>query len=64
MELRTWTERLPAETARAQEALAVLVSRGIRPVVTEVHELQDVAAALQRVADRAPMGKIVIRIER
>lgn len=62
MELRTWTERLPAETARAQEALAVLVSRGMRPLVTEVHELEDVAAALQRVADRAPTGKVVIRI--
>ena len=62
LELRTWTERLPEETARAREALADLVARGMRPVVSEVHELEDVAAALQRVSDRAPTGKVVIRV--
>jgi NADPH2:quinone reductase len=64
LELRTWTERLPEETARAREALADLVARGMRPVVSEVHELEDVAAALQRVSDRAPTGKVVIRVAR
>ena len=62
LELRTWTERLPEETARAREALADLVARGMRPVVSEVHELEDVAAALQRVSDRAPTGKVVVRV--
>ncbi len=64
LELRTWTERLPEETARAREALADLVARGMRPVVSEVHELEDVAAALQRVSDRVPTGKVVIRVAR
>jgi hypothetical protein len=27
-----------------------------------VHDLADVAAALQRVADRRPTGKVVIRV--
>ncbi len=37
LELRTWTERLPEETARAREALTELVARGMRPAVSEVH---------------------------
>ena len=64
LELRTWTERLTKETARAQDALADLAAEGMRPVVSEVHELEDVAIALQRVADRAPTGKVVIRVAR
>ena len=64
LELRTWTERLPEETARAREALADLVARGMRPVVSEVHELEDLATVLQRVSDRAPTGKVVIRVAR
>jgi len=62
VELRTWTERMPDDTAQARAALADLVARGMRPVVSEVHELQDVAIALQRVADRAATGKVVIRL--
>jgi hypothetical protein len=34
----------------------------MRPAVSEVHELDDVAAALQRVSDRVPTGKVVIRV--
>ena len=64
LELRTWTERLPEETARAREALADLVAQGMRPVVSEVHEIEDVAVALQRVSDRVPTGKVVIRVAR
>jgi NADPH2:quinone reductase len=62
LELRTWTERLPEETARAREALTELVAGGMRPAVSEVHELEDVGTALQRVADRVPTGKVVIRV--
>ena len=62
LELRTWTERLPEETARARDALTELVAGGMRPAVSEVHELEDVGTALQRVADRVPTGKVVIRV--
>src|ERR1700729_2851575 len=62
LELRTWTERRAEETANAMEALTQLVAQGMRPAVSEVHELDDVAAALQRVFDRVPTGKVVIRV--
>ncbi|MFC1405257.1 MULTISPECIES: NADPH:quinone oxidoreductase family protein [Streptacidiphilus] len=62
LELRTWTQRLPEETARAREHLAELVAQGMRPLVSEVHPLEKVGDALQRVADRVNTGKIVIRI--
>ena len=62
LELRTWSVRLPEETARARDALAGLVAGGMRPAVGEVHPLDDVAAALQRVSDRLPTGKVVIRV--
>jgi NADPH2:quinone reductase len=62
LELRTWTERLPAETARARDALTGLVAGGMRPAVSEVHELEEVGTALRRVADRIPTGKVVIRL--
>jgi NADPH2:quinone reductase len=62
VDLRTWTERLPGETARAQAALTGLVAGGLRPFVSEVHALEDVTVALQRVAGRAATGKVVIRV--
>ncbi len=62
LELRTWTHRLPEETAHARQALTDLVAAGMRPAVSEVHALADVATALQRVADRLPTGKVVIRV--
>jgi NADPH:quinone reductase len=62
LELRTWTERLPEETARARAALTELVAGGLRPAVSEVHELAELGTALQRVADRVPTGKVVIRV--
>lgn len=62
IELRTWSVRLPEETARAREGLATLVAQGMRPLVSEVHDLDDVAVALRRVADRAPTAKVVIRV--
>jgi NADPH2:quinone reductase len=62
LELRTWTERLPEETARARAALTDLVAQGMRPFVSEVHELDDTGTALQRVADRVATGKVVVRV--
>ena len=62
LELRTWTERLADETAHAQDALTDLVAGGMRPVISEVHELEDIGTALGRVADRAATGKVVIRV--
>lgn len=62
MELRSWNERLPDAATDAQTVLARLVGEGMRPVVSEVHDLEDVAQALQRVADRRPTGKVVIRV--
>ncbi|HEX3713980.1 MAG TPA: NADPH:quinone oxidoreductase family protein [Trebonia sp.] len=62
LELRTWIERLPEETAAARAALTELVAAGMRPAVSEVHELEDIGTALRRVADRIPTGKVVIRI--
>lgn len=64
LELRTWTERLPKETALARAGLARLVADGMRPVVSETHDLDDVAMALQRVASRTPTGKVVITVAR
>jgi NADPH2:quinone reductase len=63
VELRTWTERLTEETARALQALTELVAGGMRPAVSEVHDLADVGTALRRVADRLPTGKVVIRVK-
>ncbi|MCD4524243.1 NADPH:quinone oxidoreductase family protein [Nocardioides sp. cx-173] len=62
MEVRTWNAKLPEETARGRQLLADLVAQGMRPAVSEVHDLDDVAVALQRVADRKHTGKVVIRV--
>ena len=62
LELRTWTQRLPEETARARDALTKLVAQGMRPAVSEVHALEEIGTALRRVADRLPTGKVVIRM--
>jgi NADPH2:quinone reductase len=62
LELRTWSEQLPEETARARQTLTELVAQGMRPAVSEVHDLEDVGVALRRVADRIPTGKVVIRV--
>ena len=63
VELRTWTERLTEETARALQALTELVAGGMRPAVSEVHDLADIGTAFRRVAGRLPTGKVVIRLK-
>lgn len=62
LELRTWTARLVEQTQAALAGLADLVAQGMRPAISEVHDLADAAQALQRVADRLPTGKVVIRV--
>jgi NADPH2:quinone reductase len=62
IELRTWTQRLPEETARGRQVLTGLVAAGMRPAVSEVHDLADIGTALRRVAGRLPSGKVVIRV--
>jgi len=62
MEVRTWNTRLPEATTHARADLARLVSEGMRPLIAEVHDLEDVAVALQRVADRALTGKVIVRM--
>jgi len=64
MEVRTWNTRLPEATAHARADLARMVADGMRPVVAEVHDLEDVALALQRVADRTLTGKVIVRMAR
>jgi len=63
VDLRMWTQLLPEETARALQALTQLVAGGMRPAVSEVHDLADVGTALRRVAHRLPTGKVVIRLK-
>jgi NADPH2:quinone reductase len=53
---------MPEATARARQALTDLVAGGMRPAVSEVHDLADIGTALRRVADRLPTGKVVIRV--
>lgn len=63
VELRTWVDRYAEETAQARAGLERLVADGMRPAISEVHDLDDVAVALERVAARIPTAKVVIRIK-
>lgn len=60
VELRTLAQRHPDAPARAQEALAALVAEGMKPLVSHVFGLGDVAGALAILNDRAAVGKVVI----
>lgn len=62
LEMSTWVERLPEEATRARAGLAELVAQGMRPSISEVHDLQDVVTAYQRVEQRLPTAKVVIHI--
>ena len=44
------------------EGLAKMASRAILPVIDSVIELADFGQGLQRMADRAVVGKIIVRI--
>lgn len=62
VEMSTWVDRLPDETAHAREELARLVAQGMRPPVSEVYDLDDVANAFQRLADRVATAKVIVRL--
>ncbi|MFT4265270.1 MAG: NADPH:quinone oxidoreductase family protein [Nocardioides sp.] len=62
LELRTWSQRLPEETARARAGLAELVAGGMRPLVSETYPMEEAVTALSRVAGRVPAGKVIIRV--
>jgi len=62
MELRSWNERLPETALAARVGLEKLVAGGMRPHVGEVYDLADIVTALERVADRATTGKVVVRV--
>ncbi|WP_181782292.1 NADPH:quinone oxidoreductase family protein [Pseudonocardia pini] len=59
-ELRTIGEHLPEAVVSADAALAELVAGGMRPEVTSVRTLSEVAQALTEVAERGATGKVVI----
>jgi NADPH2:quinone reductase len=52
----------PDATLAAERALAGMVRDGLRPLVSRVHPLADVAGALTAVAERRTTGKIVLEM--
>ncbi|MEU6352729.1 NADPH:quinone oxidoreductase family protein [Streptomyces sp. NPDC047072] len=63
-EIRTVRQYAPDAVAEADRTLARLVREGMRPLVSRVHPLDDVAAALTDVAERRTTGKVVLDLER
>ncbi|MFI6338942.1 NADPH:quinone oxidoreductase family protein [Streptomyces sp. NPDC050535] len=59
-EIRTVRRYAPDAVAAADRVLARLVREGMRPLVSRVHPLADVAAALTDVAERRTTGKVVL----
>lgn len=59
-ELRTLPEHAADAVAEGDRRLAELVRGGLRPYVSSVYPLADVAAALAEVAERRAVGKVVI----
>jgi NADPH2:quinone reductase len=60
-EMRGFMEHAPEAAARDRAELKDLLASGrVRPHVGAVYPLSDVAAALQSVADRKAMGKVII----
>jgi len=50
----------PDAVAAGDRALARMVRDGMRPLVSRVHPLAEVAAALTDVAERRTTGKVVV----
>jgi NADPH:quinone reductase len=63
-EIRTLPQHRPDAIEPAERALADLVAAGMRPLVRAVYPLDEVAAALEHVADRRAIGKVVIELSR
>jgi NADPH2:quinone reductase len=61
-EARTIRRYDPEATAIAERELARMVRDGMRPLVSHVHPLADVATALTDVAERRTTGKIVLEM--
>ncbi|WP_284742363.1 NADPH:quinone oxidoreductase family protein [Amycolatopsis sp. RTGN1] len=61
-EARTIRWEDPDAATAAELALAGMVRAGMRPLVSEVHPLSEVAAALTAVAERRTSGKIVLEM--
>ena len=59
-EIRMLRQYAPDAVAAGDRALAGMVRDGMRPLVSRVHPLADVAAALTDVAERRTTGKVVI----
>ncbi|MFE2884154.1 NADPH:quinone oxidoreductase family protein [Streptomyces sp. NPDC059272] len=59
-EIRTVRQYAPDAVAAADRALAGMVRDGMRPLVSRVHPLADVATALTDVAERRTTGKVVL----
>jgi NADPH2:quinone reductase len=62
MELRTIAEHVPGSAALADQALAALVADGMKPVVSQVFPLDQVAEAMEQVSQRKATGKVVLRL--
>lgn len=62
MELRSWVQRMPQAVALAEQELGRLIAEGMRPHVGAVFPLEEVATALECVAERAAVGKVVVTI--
>ncbi|WP_411147698.1 NADPH:quinone oxidoreductase family protein [Streptomyces sp. A30] len=62
-EARTIRRTDPDAAAAAARAVAGMVRDGMRPLVSRVHPLSEVAAALTDVAERRTTGKIVLDME-
>ncbi len=63
VELRTLAQRHPDAPARAQQTLAALVAEGMKPLVSQVFDLNDVTGALASLNDRSAVGKVVITLD-
>ncbi|MFK4100289.1 NADPH:quinone oxidoreductase family protein [Streptomyces sp. NPDC019531] len=63
-EIRTVRQYAPDAVAEADRVLARLVREGMRPLVSRVHSLSDVADALTDVAERRTTGKVVLDLRR
>ncbi|MFD3606305.1 zinc-binding dehydrogenase, partial [Streptomyces sp. NPDC058656] len=59
-EIRMLRQYAPDAVKAGDRALARMVSDGMRPLVSRVHPLADVASALTDVAERRTTGKVVI----
>jgi NADPH:quinone reductase len=59
---RSMNRHAPEAVAAADQALAALVAQGLRPLVSRVQPLEEVAGALTDVAGRRTTGKVVLEM--